>query len=248
MKILWEISVKDIQKTKEFVKLHHNNNFVQARIKRNLTKTKPRTTKSALWRNLVSCLVTTQQRSGPNSLVNIFLNSESFLLDYSLCKSKSRIEFSAERVLAKYRLRRSNVLAKEINENLIYFKSHWKEISEQLEKLRINQNIKTERRIAGYFQEIFKGIGPKQSRNLLQSLGLTRYEIPIDSRITKWLNSFGFPVKLTAQGLSDTNYYNFISDGIQHLCKKSNLYPCVLDAAIFSSFDKQQWTEQNIIW
>lgn len=131
------------------------------------------------------------------------------------------------------------MLAKEIKENLIYFEGHWKEISGQLEELRINQNIKTERKIAGYFQEKFKGIGPKQSRNLLQSLGFTRYEIPIDSRITKWLNSFGFPVKLTAQGLSDTNYYNFISDGIQHLCRKSNLYPCVLDAAIFSSFDKQ---------
>jgi len=139
------------------------------------------------------------------------------------------------------------VLAKEIKENLIYLQSHWKEVSGKLEKLRINQNIKTERRIVGYFQDKFRGIGPKQSRNLLQSLWLTRYEIPIDSRITKWLNSFGFPVKLTAQGLSDTNYYNFISDGIQHLCKKSNVYPCVLDAAIFSSFDKQEWTEKNII-
>jgi hypothetical protein len=139
------------------------------------------------------------------------------------------------------------VLAKHVKENLIYFDNHWKEISGKLEELRINQNVKTERRIAGYLQEIFKGIGPKQSRNLLQSLGLTRYEIPVDSRITKWLNLFGFPVKLTAEGLSDINYYNFISDGIQHLCKKSNLYPCVLDAAIFSSFDKQEWTENNII-
>ena len=240
MEILWEVSSEDIQKTKTFVELHHNNKFVQARIKRNLARTKPRITKAVFWRNLISCLVTTQQRSGPNSLVSKFLNSKSFLLDYSLCKSKSQIEFAAEQILAKYRLRRSNVLAKEIKENLICFEGHWKEISGQLEELRINQNIKTERSTAGYFQEKFKGIGPKQSRNLLQSLGLTRYEIPIDSRITKWLNSFGFPVKLTAQGLSDINYYNFISDGIQHLCKKSNLYPCVLDAAIFSSFDIQE--------
>ena len=246
MKILWEVRSEDIQKTKTFVKLHHNNKFVQARIKRNLAKTKPRITKAVFWRNLILCLVTTQQRSGPNSLVNKFLTGDSFLLDYSLCKSKRRIEVAAEKMLAKYSLRRSNVLANEIKENLIYLEGHWKEISGQLEELRINQNIKTERKIAGYFQEKFKVIGPKQSRNLLQSLGLTRYEIPIDSRITKWLNSFGFPVKLTAQGLSDTNYYNFISDGIQHLCRKSNIYPCVLDAAIFSSFDKQAWTEKNI--
>jgi hypothetical protein len=247
MKILWEVSSEDVKKTKTFVKLHRNNKFVQARIKKNLVKTKPRITKSVFWRNLILCLVTTQQRSGPNSLVNRFLNSESFLLNYSLCKSKSRIEFAAGQVLTKYRLRRSNVLAKEIKENFMYVQGHWKEISGQLEKLRIKQTVKTERRIAEYFQEKFKGIGPKQSRNLLQSLGLTRYEIPIDSRITKWLNSFGFPVKLTAQGLSDINYYNFISDGIQHLCRKSNLYPCILDAAIFSSFDKQEWTKKNII-
>ena len=247
MKILWELSSKDIKEVKEFVKRHHNNKFVQARIKRNLAKTKPRITKPVFWRNLISCLVTTRQRSGPNSFANIFLNSNSFLLDYSLCKSKHRIEYVAEKNLAKYRLRRSKVLAKQIKEDLIYLESHWKEVSGQLDALRIKQNNKTERRIARYFQEKFVGIGPKQSRNLLQSLGLTRYEIPIDSRITKWLNSFGFPVKLTSQGLSDTNYYHFISDGIQHLCRKSNIYPCVLDAAIFSSFDKQEWTEKNII-
>ncbi len=248
MKILWEVSSKDIQEVKRFVKLHKNNKFVQARIKRNLAKTKRRITKSVFWRNLISCLVTTRQRSGPNSFVNIFLNSNSFLLDYLLCKSKVRLESFAQRNLAKFHLRRSNVLAKEIKENLIYLENHWKEVSERFEELRTKQNRKTECRIAGYFQEKFNGIGPKQSRNLLQTLGLTRYEIPIDSRITKWLNSFGFPVKLTAQGLSDTNYYNFISDGIQHLCRKSNIYPCVLDAAIFSSFDKEEWAEKNMSW
>ena len=31
--------------------------------------------------------------------------------------------------------------------------------------------------------ERLAGFGPKQARNLLQGLGLTRYEIPIDSRI-----------------------------------------------------------------
>jgi len=162
------------------------------------------------------------------------------LLDYAICKSKRRLEDVGEKILAEYHLWRSKALAKEIKINLIYIESHWQEVSEQLEELRTKQNRKTECRIAGYFQEKFKGIGPKQSRNLLQTMGLTRYEIPIDSRITKWLNSFGFPVKLTAQGLSDENYYNFISDGIQHLCRKSNIYPCVLDAAIFSSFDKHE--------
>lgn len=57
--------------------------------------------------------------------------------------------------------------------------------------------------VARHIQEHFFGFGPKQSRNLLQSLGLTRYEIPIDSRLTDWLNEFGFPVRLTATALGD---------------------------------------------
>lgn len=81
------------------------------------------------------------------------------------------------------------------------------------------------------------GFGPKQSRNLLQGLGLTKYEIPIDSRITKWFNEFGFPVKLSASALSDLNYYKFVSKGLRELCDACNIYPCLLDAAIFSSFD-----------
>jgi hypothetical protein len=78
-------------------------------------------------------------------------------------------------------------------------------------------------------------------------LGLTKYEIPIDSRITRWLNAFGFPFHLTAGALSDPHYYNLVSDGIQTMCKQSDVLPCVLDAAIFSSYDTG-WTKDNIVW
>ena len=66
---------------------------------------------------------------------------------------------------------------------------------------------------------------------------MTRYEIPIDSRITKCLNRFGFPLRLSAGSLADEDYYTFISDGIQTLCREAEILPCVLDAAIFVSFD-----------
>jgi len=117
-----------------------------------------------------------------------------------------------------------------------------------LDRLRTTQTLQSEREAAEFINNQFKGFGPKQSRNLLQSLGLTKYEIPIDSRITKWLNRFGFPVKLSAQALSDPNYYKFVSDGVQQLCAQSGVYPCVLDAAIFASFDKGGWSGENIIW
>jgi hypothetical protein len=78
-------------------------------------------------------------------------------------------------------------------------------------------------------------------------LGLTRHEIPIDSRITKWLNGFGFPVRLSASALADPNYYTFVMDDFQALCQACGVVPCVLDAAIFPSFDGSGWTEENIV-
>lgn len=101
---------------------------------------------------------------------------------------------------------------------------------------------------AEFVDDHLKGFGPKQSRNLLQWLGLTKYEIPLDSRITKWLNEFGFPVRLSAGALSDRNYYNFVSDGVQALCAQSDIYPCVLDAAIFTSYDQVEWTADNMVY
>ena len=86
----------------------------------------------------------------------------------------------------------------------------------------INSDSKLkERQIADNLANEFDGFGPKQSRNFLQALGLTKYEIPIDSRITNWLNDFGFPLRLTSLPLSDVGYYHFVSDGIQNLCEKS---------------------------
>src|SRR5207248_11545041 len=100
--------------------------------------------------------------------------------------------------------------------------------------------------IANYIQDKFAGFGPKQARNFLQALGLTRYEIPIDSRVTRWLNELGFPFQLSAIALADVNYYEFVSAAVQKLSAKSDVYPCMLDAAIFASRDGDAWTDANV--
>ena len=71
-----------------------------------------------------------------------------------------------------------------------------------------------------------------ESRLLLQTMGLTKYEIPVDSFVSEWLNDFGFPVRLSSNALQDRHFYHFVSEGIQLLCNKAGIYPCVLDAAI----------------
>lgn len=105
----------------------------------------------------------------------------------------------------------------------------------------------TEADVADHIRERFKGFGPKQSRNLLQALGLTRFEIPIDSRVTEWLNSFGFPVHLNANALADIDYYRFVSDGIGKLCASAGVLPCVFDASVFALKDGDGWTAENVV-
>jgi hypothetical protein len=53
---------------------------------------------------------------------------------------------------------------------------------------------------------------------------------------------------MSAAALADSNYYDFVSEGVQALCAASGVYPCVLDAAIFALKDGDAWTEANVIY
>jgi len=75
----------------------------------------------------------------------------------------------------------------------------------------------------------------KQSRNFIQWLGFSKYEIPLDSRIVKVLRSMDFPVPLSPKALADEEYYCFIEDVIQVVMQEVGEYPCVFDACAFAS-------------
>jgi len=250
MKIIWQVETADIKSIKNFYKEYINNPFVQNRIERNIKTLQFKISKNVFFKAMVSCLLTTQQRSGPDSAVTRFINTKPFPLSYKICKSKKNLQYFVQNVISDFGgLRRSNKIADEITTNINSLeKNLWDEIFQIINKLQSIESVQKERDAADFINNNFKGFGPKQSRNLLQSLGITKFEIPIDSRITKWLNNFNFPVKLSADALTDPNYYNFVSDGFQILCKKCKILPCVLDAAIFVSFDKSKWTKENVVW
>lgn len=248
MQIKWKVTDKDIRQIKEFIDKQKNNPFVRDRVKRNLKGNGFKLSKNNIWRVLVGCLLTTQQRSGPESNVGRFLQTKPFPLSYDICLSKRNVEKFSLNTLSEFGgIRRTNMIAKEIKTNLTSLEAGlWIELIPRLKGLANKTSAILERETADFIDHNLQGFGPKQSRNCLQWLGLTRYEIPIDSRITKWLNEFGFPVILSAGALGDRNYYQFISDGIQQLCAASNTYPCILDAAIFASFDGDSWTADNV--
>jgi thermostable 8-oxoguanine DNA glycosylase len=250
MKINWQIDPDDIERVNAFYEQHCGNPFVHARIATNLRDEKPPISQSDFWNRMVGCLLTTQQRSGPESPVTKFLLTNPSPLEYELCKQQADLAEFARQVISEFGgLLYYNNISKFLSANLTVLEdSGWEPTFRHLDEVRSNSSPATERKAAEFIDNKFKGFGPKQSRNLLQGLGLSRFEIPIDSRITKWLNHYGFPVKLTANPLQDQNYYNFVSDGVQRLCEACDIMPCVLDAAIFSSFDDGKWTEDNVVW
>jgi len=250
MEILWKISEKDIKIVSNFYKKHLNNNFVKYRIEKNIKEVCKKFSQNGFWEVMVACLLTTQQRSGPKSYVTKFLCVEPFPLNYNICSKKLDIEKYVERTITNFGgLRRGKTIGQEISINYKWLNENgWIKIDKLFNTLQNNSTSQNERNFAKFIMDNLKGFGPKQSRNLLQGLGITRYEIPIDSRIVRWLNNFGFPIKLSATALSDENYYNFIMDGLQQLCKESDIYPCVLDAVIFSSYDQEEWSIDQLIW
>lgn len=248
MKITWEIDADDVSRVRAFYEQHRDNWFVRNRIRCNLCRDKPPITVDAFWEFLVGCLLTTQQPSGPGRSVHRFIRTRPYPLPYRACRKQDDLATHALGVLKRFGgIRRTITIGHELAANMAYLKDGgWKATQGHLEGVRLTGTPAVEREAALFLARHFKGLGPKQSRNLLQWAGLSRHEVPIDSRITRWLNAFGFPFKLSAGPLSDPNYYNLVSDGFQRLCQACKIEPCVLDAAIFASYDGDAWTEANV--
>jgi hypothetical protein len=238
MKCKWIITAHDEKSYRDFVSRYRGHNLVKARIARNVQHVDVAISKPRFWKALVGCLVTTQQRSGEGSHVSAFLNSGDVLLDIEHCLKLGNISGVAEKTLKSHGLRRTTNIAEEMNLALAELSPvRWREVHTQLSSIASHTNARRERAVAKYMKDTFKGIGPKQSRNLIQEMGLSKYEIPLDSRIVKVLNSLNFPVPLSSKALADENYYCFIEDGIHLLLKRLDIYPCVFDACAFASLE-----------
>jgi hypothetical protein len=244
------VSREDARRVQAFYERCAKSPLVLRRIKRNVDGDHPRATKAYIWSALLNCLLTTQQRSGPNSPISKFFRRKPFPLRYACCTATADLaELVRDELRTAGGIRRYNSVAEQAAYNSEWLGiGGWNEVTSRLRSLeKRGSTVSLERETADYLAAHLAGIGPKQSRNLLQLLGLSRYEIPIDSRVTKWLNEFGFPLRLSATALGDIGYYHLVSDGFQALCAAAEIYPCVLDAAIFASTDAE-WSEDQLLW
>lgn len=250
MRIIWEFETEDIQAAKAIVEAFNDHPMLRKRRELNLSNDKPPVSKDRFWKGMVGALLTTRQRSGPTSPVFQILALKRFPLSYRRCRIEGRVDRYARGVLAGHRgIRRYDTIAREIAANLDTLDGgFWPELSEALDSLRGRTTRRLECEVADLIDDRLGGFGPKQARNLLQALGLTRYETPLDSRITKWLSSNGFPIQLSATGLQDRANYGLVMDGIYQLCRASHTYPCLFDAAVFVSYDSEGWTQDIVAW
>jgi hypothetical protein len=249
MQLHWRVTQRDARRLRKFVLDRRRTPFVRHRLHRNVRGIRPPLNLPRFWKAVLLGLLTTQQRSGPGSPVNRLLARRPFPLTYRrVAAAKSPSSLVREVLRSHGGIRRTVTIATQVRRNLLLLQGRdWKRIRSELRRLEARHTQATERLVAEFLADHIAGLGPKQARNVLQVLGLTRYEIPLDSRVTSWLNEFGFPVRLSAQALSDPAYYSFVSDGVQALCKRAGVLPCILDAAVFSSFDAAPWTPSALL-
>lgn len=88
MKLIWRIEDNDVLKAKNFLEQHKDNAMVVERRKRNVEGDRQPFSYPVFWKEMVVCLLTTQQRSGPDSPVSRFAGQERFLLSYEECKRR----------------------------------------------------------------------------------------------------------------------------------------------------------------
>jgi hypothetical protein len=238
VKIKWGITMDDKARVKAIIEQQRDTELVRGRRMWNLAEAKKKVERAEFWCEMVCSRLTALAAGDALEKFEQLAHGSEFPLDYNMmCREQAPREDFIHRTLSTYKVGAfRKVISKDLAYNFDLLESgEWGRTLDQCNRLTSFQSREVEAEVAEYIDETFRGFGPKLSRNVLQELGLTRYEIPIDNRVASWLNDeLRFPIKVTAKGLSDRGYYALILDGVYSLCAECDEFPCVLDAAIWS--------------
>src|ERR1051325_7948539 len=102
MKMTWKVERRDTELVRDFFGAYRDSFLVQNRLKKNVKRSLPRLTKSRFWKVMVMCLLTTQQRSGPESRVSKCCATKPFPLGHSLCRSQTKLEYFVRGTITKF--------------------------------------------------------------------------------------------------------------------------------------------------
>jgi hypothetical protein len=203
------------------------------------------------WKWLVLSLLGSQQRYSENSAIaRLEKGIDEFPLPLSEFASLDESEIDDR--LRRFRFHQRITKQSIANFRYLFGEGNgWKSLQPTLGDLLTQRNSapvatqrKLEREAARTLAENLEGVGPKQSRNLLQSLGLTRYEIPLDSRVVGWLRArLGWNISM--ESLSRPEYYEELLDRVQASCEAAGVLPTLFDAAAFEEMGSENTVKAN---
>jgi len=202
--------------------------------------------RDAFWKQVVGCLLSTQNKVFPGSPVSRLLETVPFPFSLAACEQREQdlINYAQSQLIE---IRFNKTIAERLAKDFEWLKSGgWIQVEEAFSTLASTNRgaatecIATERKAAQLVMDNMFGFGPKQSRNLWMCLGLTRYEIPIDSRVAKWFGALSPPLVINMKKIGQPRYYVEIESHIQALCQEAQVLPCLMDAAVFGSFEAKK--------
>ena len=234
------VSDQDVESMRRVIEQRKADSYVQERTTENVSGSPPRFDKERFWWVLLGCLLTSQQRSTTGYPVDRFLSLREFPLTLARCKGR---EQTITETLKEFGgIRMAPTIARRAYANYVWLENggwdrmeRWfQRLAEQRSLIPQREHAKRERDAAHFAAINLEGVGPKQSRNLWQWLGLTRYEIPLDSRVVEWINR-NLSITVDDSKLGDDKYYESILDYVQDVCAKADVLPCIFDAAAFDN-------------
>jgi thermostable 8-oxoguanine DNA glycosylase len=238
MKVRWDIAESDRKAIHDLYRRFESDSLVQERIRWcEKPGARPPYSRESFWRAMVSCLLTSQQRSGPDDPISKIIQSEPFPLGLRTCENQADCQNSVARTLeAIPGIRFYNRVAEFCAANLGKLRNGlWNVIDEKFATLLAKDLEDTERSVAEFLDANLAGFGPKQARHLLLWFGLASHVVLIDSRMQEWLNSHGYPLHISSAMLQDGACYNFVEDGVRELCAAAGIYPTVFDGLVFTA-------------
>lgn len=115
----WIVSDAEIKAVKFTV--HHNKFHPEylLRVKKNVQKSEVDLSKEFVWNCILRSLLSSQQKSGENSLIRKFLESNSFPFSYNYClKNRKHLASLVSKRLSKEGIRFGNNIGHQLFENL----------------------------------------------------------------------------------------------------------------------------------
>lgn len=193
------------------------------------------------WKELVLALASSVQPSTEGSPLDRFGQISPFPLRLSLYKTLTDDKVSG--ILKQFGFRFHGNIAGYLRSNFSWLFGNgngwgtllawFKQLAEQRNTPPAQSQKVLERKAARVLADNLRGIGPKQSRNVIQELGLSRYEIPLDSRVTGWLEE-NFRWGISNYDLSTHKGYEKLLDRVQVVCAEADVLPTIFDAAAYT--------------